>query len=67
MKSVLSAVLISAVAAFGLVVSASGQAVAQEIKREIVTTNNADYFGFDYKNEKNVSLDDCKKSCLKDI
>lgn len=38
---------------------------AQETRR-IVTTNDADYFGFDLRTERNVSLDECKRGCLAD-
>ncbi len=41
-------------------------AAAQQSKREIVTTANSDYLGFDLRSEKNVSLDQCKSMCLSD-
>ncbi|WP_315923976.1 alpha-2-macroglobulin family protein [Mesorhizobium sp. SP-1A] len=34
--------------------------------RRIVTTDNADYFGFDLRSEQNVTLDQCKTACLGD-
>ena len=34
--------------------------------RTIVTTQNGDYFGFDLRAEQNVSLDQCKATCLGD-
>lgn len=34
--------------------------------RRIVTTNNSDYFGFDLRSDQNVSLDQCKTTCLGD-
>ena len=34
--------------------------------RQIVTTPNSDYFGFDLRSEQNVTLDQCKTSCLGD-
>ena len=34
--------------------------------REIVTTQNSDYFGFDLRTEQNLSLDRCKSICLGD-
>ncbi len=34
--------------------------------RRIETVNNADYFGFDLRAEKDVSLDQCKSICLRD-
>ena len=32
----------------------------------MVTTQNADYFGFDLRSEQNVTLDQCKTTCLGD-
>ncbi|MCO5069912.1 MAG: alpha-2-macroglobulin family protein [Rhizobiaceae bacterium] len=34
--------------------------------RSIVTTDNSDYFGFDLRTEPNISLDQCKSTCLAD-
>ena len=34
--------------------------------RQVVTTQNSDYFGFDLRSEQNVTLDQCKTSCLGD-
>ena len=34
--------------------------------RQIVTTPDSDYFGFDLRAEQNVSLDQCKATCLGD-
>src|SRR5687767_791332 len=34
--------------------------------RQILTTPNSDYFGFDLRSEQNVTLDQCKTSCLGD-
>ncbi|RVC63728.1 hypothetical protein EN759_25570, partial [Mesorhizobium sp. M00.F.Ca.ET.038.03.1.1] len=42
-----------------------GAALAAEARR-IVTTDNSDYFGFDLRSEQNVSLDQCKTTCLGD-
>lgn len=39
---------------------------AQDTKREIVTSQNSDYFGFDLRSVENVSLDQCKQVCLDD-
>ncbi len=39
---------------------------AQETSREIVITDNADYFGFDLRSEKEVSLEQCKQICISD-
>ncbi|WP_022729963.1 alpha-2-macroglobulin family protein [Fodinicurvata sediminis] len=46
---------------FALVATASAQD-----SRRIVTTENADYFGFDLRTEQDVSLDGCKRVCLND-
>jgi len=48
-----------------LVLTAAGLAQAQEARR-IVTTDNADYFGFDLRSEQNVTLDQCSSACLGD-
>ena len=42
------------------------QTAAAPIARQVVTSENADYFGFDLRSEQNVSLDQCKTSCLGD-
>ncbi|MBK3745843.1 hypothetical protein G3A39_42560, partial [Paraburkholderia aspalathi] len=34
--------------------------------RAISTTDNADYYGFDLRSEKDLTLDQCKSSCLGD-
>jgi len=34
--------------------------------RQIVTSDNSDYFGFDLRSEQNVTLDQCKTLCLGD-
>ncbi len=34
--------------------------------REVVTTSDSDYFGFDLRSEQNFSLDQCKTACLAD-
>lgn len=39
---------------------------AQDATREIVTIPDSDYFGFDLRTEKDVSLDQCKAQCLAD-
>lgn len=41
-------------------------AAAQDIKREIELTQDADYFGFDLRAEKDISLQDCERLCLND-
>ncbi|MGH6761950.1 MAG: MG2 domain-containing protein [Phyllobacterium sp.] len=45
--------------------NAAPYANAQEI-RQIETTENSDYFGFDLRTEQNVALDECKKVCIAD-
>src|SRR6478735_7166190 len=39
---------------------------AAETRREIQTVRDADYFGFDLRTEQNVTLDQCKTSCIGD-
>ena len=39
-------------------------ALAQDQGRHIVTHDDSDYFGFDLKTEQNVSLEQCKATCL---
>ena len=41
-------------------------AQAAETKREIQTVRDADYFGFDLRTEQNVTLEQCKASCIGD-
>lgn len=41
-------------------------AIAAETKRDIQTIKDADFFGFDLRTEQNVSLDQCKASCIGD-
>lgn len=41
-------------------------AQAETTERTIITSQNADYFGFDLSTQTNVSLDQCKKLCLGD-
>lgn len=42
-------------------------AQAAETRRTIVTTENADYFGFDLRTVQNVTLDQCKSQCIDDM
>ena len=58
----IAAVLISGLMLGWLVM---GMAQAAET-RQITTFDNADFFGFDLRAEKNVSLERCKSSCLSD-
>ncbi|WP_287199777.1 PAN/Apple domain-containing protein, partial [Mesorhizobium sp.] len=34
--------------------------------RRVVTSDNSDYFGFDLRSDQNVSLDQCRTTCLGD-
>ncbi|MER9598478.1 alpha-2-macroglobulin family protein [Mesorhizobium sp. M0244] len=43
----------------------SSVAQAAEARR-VVTSDNSDYFGFDLRSDQNVSLDQCKTTCLGD-
>ncbi len=43
---------------------ASVPGTAQEASRSIVVTEDSDYFGFDLRTEKDVSLEQCKTDCL---
>ena len=49
-------------AAFSIV----GQLQAVELTRQVVTTKDGDYFGFDLRTEQNVSLDQCSAACIGD-
>lgn len=40
---------------------------AAETRRTVVTTDNADYFGFDLRTVQNVTLDQCKAQCIDDM
>ncbi|MBB6301778.1 alpha-2-macroglobulin family protein [Rhizobium leucaenae] len=41
-------------------------ASAADAKRQVVTTPDGDYFGFDLRTEQNVTLDQCSTSCIGD-
>ncbi|MDE1992520.1 MAG: alpha-2-macroglobulin family protein [Rhizobiaceae bacterium] len=41
-------------------------AAAADAKRQVVTTQDGDYFGFDLRTEQNVTLDQCATSCVGD-
>ena len=41
-------------------------ASAADAKRQVVTTPDGDYFGFDLRAEQNVTLDQCSTSCVGD-
>ncbi|MFZ1813694.1 MAG: alpha-2-macroglobulin family protein [Rhizobiaceae bacterium] len=42
------------------------QASAQQMDRQIEVTQDSDYFGFDLQTEKDVTLEQCKASCIDD-
>src|SRR6476620_7778754 len=48
-----------------LFLALGGVAQAAEARR-IATTDNSDYFGFDLRSDQNVTLDQCKTTCLGD-
>ena len=61
MLRVLSMTLMS----FCLLASTLSPALAQDSsKRVLEVEENIDYFGFDFATHKDISLDQCKKSCL---
>ncbi|MEZ5801026.1 MAG: PAN/Apple domain-containing protein [Nitratireductor sp.] len=41
-------------------------AAAQDMRREVEILQDSDYFGFDLRAEKNVSLDECQAICVAD-
>ncbi|MBA5801026.1 alpha-2-macroglobulin family protein [Rhizobium changzhiense] len=47
-------------------IAISFSAAAADTKRDIQTIKDADFFGFDLRTEQNVSLDQCKTSCIGD-
>ena len=51
---------------FFVVLASQPAAFAAEQKRQVFTTNDSDYFGFDLRSEKDVTLDACKQLCLGD-
>jgi uncharacterized protein YfaS (alpha-2-macroglobulin family) len=53
-------------AVFLIALATSQPAVAIDSTRDIVTTQDGDYFGFDLRTVQDVSLDQCKTSCLDD-
>ncbi len=54
--------VIFAVCALGF----AGHAIAQDNQRRIEITQDADYYGFDLRTERDVSLDQCKVACIAD-
>jgi alpha-2-macroglobulin len=51
---------------FVLFVSVANFATAAEQSRRIELTQDGDYFGFDLRTEKDVTLDECQSICLDD-
>ncbi len=47
-------------------IAAGSHAIAAEKARSIQTIQDADYFGFDLRTEQNLTLDQCKASCIGD-
>ena len=41
--------------------------VAAETRRDVATTQNSDYFGFDLRTVQDVTLDQCKADCVDDL
>lgn len=59
-------------ALFALVIVSLGFAQIETVQAQgertrIITTENSDYYGFDLLTEKDVSLDQCKASCLSNL
>lgn len=48
------------------IIAVSFPAAAADTRRDIQTIKDADFFGFDLRTEQNVSLDQCKTSCIGD-
>ena len=40
---------------------------AAETRRDVATTQNSDYFGFDLRTVQDVTLDQCKADCVEDL
>jgi uncharacterized protein YfaS (alpha-2-macroglobulin family) len=53
-------------AVFLSLLTVPGVVHAQQAARAIETTQDADYFGFDLRTERDVTLDQCKAICLAD-
>lgn len=54
------------VATIMAVATALTPSLAQEATRTIVTTPDRDYFGFDLRTERDVTLDECSQACIDD-
>jgi len=66
MPYIFSTLVLSFLFVFSVIGQSITQANAQDKVREIEITENADYFGFDLRAEKDVSLDECKAICIGD-
>ncbi len=51
---------------FMALLNISTNADAADAKRQIVTTKDNDYFGFDLRTVQNVTLDQCSTACIGD-
>ncbi len=60
MRQFFLSIAILAFCAIGISVSQAAET------RKVVTTDDSDYFGFDLRTQKNVTLDQCKTACLGD-
>lgn len=40
--------------------------IAQESRRQVITTQNGDYLGFDLRTVKNITVDQCQATCIDD-
>ena len=47
-----------------LLTMCAGSANAQQSAREIITTKDSDYFGFDLRSERDITQDQCETVCL---
>ncbi len=61
-----SAALIALAISFLSAAAPAVLATAQAGERRVITLEDADYFGFDYKTLKNRSLEQCRAACLDD-
>ncbi|TCL69516.1 alpha-2-macroglobulin family protein [Rhizobium sp. BK251] len=59
-------VFIGLAALFFATIGALASADAQQTRREVVTTKDGDYYGFDLRTVQNVTLDQCQASCVGD-
>lgn len=47
-----------------LLLMVTNHSVAQETVREVIVTEDSDYYGFDLQSEKDVTLEECKTLCV---